>query len=421
MQTTAMNEPVFLCQMIWSALFLMAYLRGLGEGNQRLAGRAIVGCGVVLVTAIYTRYDGWIFAFIVWLIAVHALWRSRAWKSPVGGAFVLFTAMLITAPVLWFAWNARQYGDWLDFMRGPYSAKAIEIRTATPGAPHYPGWHSIHVAALYYIKSAELGAVPSWWGNRLLFLTVAGSIAALVKWRKQCLGPLFLFWMPLPFYAYSVAWGSVPIFIPLWWPHSWYNTRYGMELLPALALGLGFVARLIIGAVHDFKPAWAKLAAAALFVLVALNAGQLLRERPLAYVEGTKNIDAHRPYQLAIPPVLRSQLAEHPGAICLMETSVDPEIVALTGIPLRQTINEADLSIWDEALKAPAAHASIVLAFDGDPVDRAVKAHPEGLTAVAHFTAPGQPSGTMYVSGTPQSSNLNSGPASVVASGKATM
>jgi hypothetical protein len=194
-----------------------------------------------------------------------------------------------------------------------------------------------------------------------------------------------------------------------------------MELLPALALGLGFVARLIIGAVHDFKPAWAKLAAAALFVLVALNAGQLLRERPLAYVEGTKNIDAHRPYQLAIPPVLRSQLAEHPGAICLMETSVDPEIVALTGIPLRQTINEADLSIWDEALKAPAAHASIVLAFDGDPVDRAVKAHPEGLTAVAHFTAPGQPSGTMYVSGTPQSSNLNSGPASVVASGKATM
>jgi hypothetical protein len=27
----------------------------------------------------------------------------------------------------------------------------------------------------------------------------------------------------------------------------------------------------------------------------------------------------------------------------------------------------------------------------------------------------------MYVSGTPQSSNLNSGPASVVASGKATM
>jgi hypothetical protein len=32
-------------------------------------------------------------------------------------------------------------------------------------------------------------------------------------------------------------------------------------------------------------------------------------------------------------------------------------------------------------------------------VDRAVKAHPEGLTVVARFTAKGQPSGTLYTSG----------------------
>ena len=81
-----------------------------------------------------------------------------------------------------------------------------------------------------------------------------------------------------------------------------------------------------------------------------------------------------------------------------METSVDPEIVALTGIPLRQTINEADLAIWDAALKAPAQHAAIVLAFDGDAVDRAVKVHPEGLRSIGRFAAKGQPSGMLYVS-----------------------
>ena len=42
--------------------------------------------------------------------------------------------------------------------------------------------------------------------------------------------------MPLPFYVYSIAYGSVPIFIPQLWPHSYYNSRYGMEMLPALAL-----------------------------------------------------------------------------------------------------------------------------------------------------------------------------------------
>jgi hypothetical protein len=171
--------------------------------------------------------------------------------------------------------------------------------------------------------------------------------------------------------------------------------------------------------VREFKPGWAKYSAGVLFVLLALNSWKVLRERPLVYVEGTKNIAAHRPYQVEIPPVLRALLAERPGAAILMETSVDPEIVALTGIPLRQTINEADLQIWDAALKAPAAHAAIVLAFDGDAVDRAVKAHPEGLRAIERFNASGQPSGTIYVSNTPASSGLSNGTGRVIASGKA--
>ena len=102
----------------------------------------------------------------------------------------------------------------------------------------------------------------------------------------------------------------------------------------------------------------------------------MLRERPLVYVEGTKNIEARRPYDVQIPPALRALLAERPGGVMLMDTSVYPEIVALTGIPLRQTINESDLEIYRAALAAPAAHAAIVLAFDGDEMDRAVKRIP---------------------------------------------
>ena len=98
MQTTAMGEPLFLCQVIWATLFLVAFLRALGAGNQRLAGRALVACGLVLVTAIYTRYDAWIFASLAWLIAARAMFRHRAFATRAGGAFLLFTAMLLTAP-----------------------------------------------------------------------------------------------------------------------------------------------------------------------------------------------------------------------------------------------------------------------------------------------------------------------------------
>ena len=105
-----------------------------------------------------------------------------------------------------------------------------------------------------------------------------------------------------------------------------------------------------------------------------------------------------------------------------MNTSVYPELVALTGIPLRQTINESDQYIYRDALAAPAAHAAIVLAFDGDEIDQAVKAHPEGLSAVGRFTAKGQPSGTIYVSDTwPEPVDLvasQQARAAVIASGK---
>ena len=83
-----------------------------------------------------------------------------------------------------------------------------------------------------------------------------------------------------------------------------------------------------------------------------------------------------------------------------MDTSVYPNLVAFTGIPLRQTINESDKEFYRAALAAPAAQACLVLAFDGDEIDAAVHAHPEGLTALRRFSAPGQASGTLYTSDT---------------------
>ena len=124
----------------------------------------------------------------------------------------------------------------------------------------------------------------------------------------------------------------------------------------------------------------------------------LLRQEPIVYAESTANLDARLPYDVAIPPLLQDLLSTFPRGTVLMNTSTYPELVAFTGIPLRQTINESDLALWRAALEAPASHAAIVVAFDGDEVDRAVKAHPEGLTVAGRFTAENQPSATVYSS-----------------------
>jgi hypothetical protein len=394
LQTTAMTEPLFLCEMVWIAALLVAWHTSL-ESDPRRAARLLWWIAATLVAAIFTRYDGWILAFLAWTAVGFTLLRRGQILSR---AFWLASAVVVAAPITWFVYNAVAFGDWLDFARGPYSAKVIEQRTAAWGGPPHPGWHNPWVGLLFFMKAAEMDAAAAAWGNVLLVVSLMGTAWAWLIARHRAFPWALLLWLPVPFYAYSVAYGSVPIFLPVWWPHSWYNTRYGMELLPALALGLGFAAHFTIAAIREFKPRWATYAVGLLFTMVALNAGQILHERPLTYVEGTKNIAARRPFEFQIPPVLRALLATRPGGIVLMDTSVYPQLVAFTGIPLRQTINESDKQFYQAALAAPAAHAAIVLAFDGDEIDRAVKAHPESLTAVHRFYAPGQVSAAVYVS-----------------------
>jgi hypothetical protein len=402
LQTTAMTEPLFLCEMVWVVIWLVEWRASLDSAPQK-AHRLLWWIVVALVAAVFTRYDGWVVALVAWTCMGLTLARRGRLRLP---RFWLASALLVAAPVAWFIYNSVGFGDWLYFARGPYSAKAIEIRTSVPGFPPHPGWHNPRVALIFFIKAAELDAAALAWGNTLLTLSLLGTAWAWLTARKRAFTWALLLWFPVAFYAYSISYGSVPIFVPVWWPHSWYNLRYGMELLPAFALGLGFATQFALAAVNEFKPRefnprWELCAAGALLVVVALNAAQMLRERPQVYIEGTKIIEARRPYDEQIPPALRALLAERPRGVVLMDTSVFPEIVAFTGIPLRQTINESDLEIYRAALAAPATHAAIVLAFDGDEIDRAVKAHPEGLTAIRRFSTAGKPAGTLYISGTP--------------------
>jgi hypothetical protein len=288
--------------------------------------------------------------------------------------------------------------------------------------PLHPGWHDPWVALLFFLKAAELDSIAAAAkGNAIANLclafaalgTVACWIAEKSAAQRRAFAWILLLWLPVPFYAWSVAYGSVPIFFPTWWPYTLYNTRYGLELLPAFAVGLGFAAETLVHGLRrivssrrtgqEFDqlfpvPAWAGIIFAACFALVAVNLVEALQTEPIVYAESTKNLDARLPYDEAIPPVLQDLLAFLPHAPILMNTSMYPEIVASAGIPLRETINESDLEIFRAALVDPASSAAIVVTFEGDDVDRAVKAHPENLAVSARFTAQGQPDATIYFS-----------------------
>lgn len=394
LQTTAMTEPLFVCEMIWIVDGLVEWRTALGVGDAKKLRRFQAVVAISLLAAIYTRYDGWIMALLAWTAMGIALLHRGKLHSR---SFWIWSSLIVAAPVAWFVYNSLVFGDWLDFARGPYSAKAIELRTAHGAGSLHPGFHNPWEAFLYYLKVTEMDAFFVW-RHLALALSVLGTVGGWLVARRSAFKWALLLWLPVPFYAYSVAYGWVPIFIPVWWPHSWYNTRYGMEMLPALALGFGFFAHFVLAAARDFKPRLAGYAAALLFLLVALNTVGLIRRLPLVYVEGVMNYRARASFDRNIPPAMRAQLASCPDAAVLMNTSVNPELVAFTGIPLQQTINESDRQIYRDALAAPAAHAKLVLAFDGDEIDRAVKSNPNGLRAIARFPSKDEPAGTLYTS-----------------------
>jgi hypothetical protein len=296
---------------------------------------------------------------------------------------------VVMAPLLWMAYNAKQFHDPLDFLRGPYSARAIEARTSPSGAGHYMEYHRPVVATLYFLKAAELGAVVPPATQVIFLIAIAGMALLWVRRRSAALAAATLLWLPLPFYAYSVAYGSVPIFIPVWFPHSWYNTRYGMEMLPAFAL---FAAAALEG-LALWRPRWQEWMVPVAAVLVVTNSILLLRARPLIFQEAVANSQSRIPFETALANWLQ---VLPPGKTLLMSTSDHIGAVQRAGIPLRDIINEGDYYEWGAALKDPAAKADYLVALDGDAVARAVAGHPQGLTLLQVICSTGQGCAHVY-------------------------
>ena len=109
-----------------------------------------------------TRYDGWFTAIIVGLVLLwfFVMWWRRNEDSKQRGAMtkslVEVLALNALVPVYWLLHTYSVSGYALDFINGPYSAKAIALRSTAQGAPPYPGQHHLFTAALYFLKAAQL-------------------------------------------------------------------------------------------------------------------------------------------------------------------------------------------------------------------------------------------------------------------------
>jgi len=397
MQTTAMNEPLYLAFFIWAIVYFDEWQRGLAPSAipDHPPERALEGCGIALAGGAATRYDGWFSGAILGVLVLGAFvrwWRrtpDAARRRRMTKSLIEFLLVNALVPVFWLAYNHRVSGRAMDWANGPYSARAIAERTTARGAPPYPGKGHVVTAGLYFLKAAQLNVGPGRWGGLLLLLAVAGTAVALRRWRQHW--TWLLLWTPLVFYALSIAYGSVPIFIPVWWPFSYYNVRYGLQLLPVFAV----FPVVLAGALAAYVPR-PRQKTAVWCVLSLLFVGSYLAayaNTPITLKEAQVNArtrmileDALARFLVTLPPntTLLMYQGEHVGAL------------QQAGIPLRHVISEISHPDWEWALLDPAGHADYVIAFKGDPVWMAAQEHRSELTELFRVTVPEQAKCVVY-------------------------
>jgi hypothetical protein len=340
MQSIAMTEAVFVAALMALLYFSVRFRET--EGWWAAAGAGIAACAGTLA-----RYEGW---FLIPFAALYFLCAARRRRM---GVALVFCALAALGPLYWLAHNWWLYGDPLEFYRGPYSAWAIQGNRPYPGKGDWP------TAWLYFRTAAQLCAGPG-----LALMAIAGVAASLAR---RAFWPLALLALPGVFYIWSIYSSATPIFVPSLWPHSYYNTRYGLAALPLVAVAS---AGLVAIVPSRFRAITAVLAIAAGTVYWMVN------PQPRSWItweESRVNSEARRDWTGEAAGYLAPRYVRGSGIITSFGDLTG--IYRQAGIPLRETftgdnglpwlatVRRPELLMWQEwavALRGDAVAAAAV-------------------------------------------------------------
>jgi hypothetical protein len=325
----ALNPNVLYLQSIpMTEMLFLACLTGLVAAlvwfAQTASAAAVVFAGVAALAGSLTRYEGWfVMPIAAAVVAVTA--RQRRWAMT-----MLFCGIAGAGPLFWLGYNRWFYSNWLEFYNGPYSAKAIQ------GAADYPGRGDWAAAWRYFAAAARECA-----GLGVLLAGAAGALG--VVFRRAWI-PVLLFGSVPAFYVWSIHSGGTPVQVPSLWPGSYYNSRYGIAVMPLAA----FCAAGLVALVPKGK---APIAIAVAATSLAPWVFYPRTSNWVTYQESIANSRARREWTARTAEYLR--LESKPGDEFYTSFGDLMDVFRETGIPLRRTLHEGNGLTWQAAATRP--------------------------------------------------------------------
>src|SRR3989344_3028181 len=237
LQSTAMTELLLLATMTAGVYYLVVW----ALSNNILD---LIKSSFWIMLSTLVRYDGWFFfLFATILIAIKTI-KERGYKVT-EGLVILFCTLAGFGIVLWFFWNLIIFKDPLYFAFGPFSARAQQSQLESAGILSTKGnlifSLKIYLYALLY-NSTVFTAFLGLCGGILFF--VNKKIKGTVRLMSVALITPFIFNVMALYFGHSV------LFIQGLTGTTWFNARYGIMLMPSIAIFIGF----LVDRIHNLRP-----------------------------------------------------------------------------------------------------------------------------------------------------------------------
>jgi hypothetical protein len=347
-------------------LWYVLVVYGLFQFQQTGGMRPLLLASAAAFLGTLTRYDGWFllpFAVLFVFCARRVPWRNRLLYA------ILFGAISGLGPLLWCIHNAYRFGNPLEFYNGATSAKAIYAHQVATTAFRYPTDGSLVMAARYYF--ADLVLVIGPWSLVLALLGVVAWVAGRSDRARSSAALLLL--VPFVFYVNALAYGSAALYVPTMFPYTHYDLRYGLEVLPGVAVFSSFLVPRALPRMRRH------VVLGGLLIILVGQAGQMvahgINELPIVK-ESILNTPCRSVRQQALIRLLRTQ---YDSEMLLLTRGGWPCVLPELGIPFRKTISELNREYWERLRTKPHEVVGWIIRGEGDGVDQLMRAYPEAF------------------------------------------
>lgn len=349
LQSTAMTELLLLSVMTAGVYELMLWHK-----TGKVLNLVKAAFWVMLSTL--TRYDGWfLFAFASALV-VFNVWRKNDFKinwatfSKVEGTYIFFATLASLGIFLWFLWNQLIFKDALYFAFGPYSAHSQQDQLDAAGILSTKG--DIFLSTKHYMYALVY--------NSNVFISVLGFLGAVYLWfdKRVSAGIKFAsvaLTAPLIFNIIALFLGHSVLFIQGVSGNTWFNVRYGIMMMPSIAIFAGFLTDRL----SKFKYM--------LFGLILLVIAIQFTSYDAVTIDDAR-VGSSQKNVSEVSGWLAQNAKDKEGFILISAASHDA-IIFSSGLPMKKYIHEGTGRYWESATTNPERWARWIIMRSYDDND----------------------------------------------------